>query len=90
MKNAKSLATLLLAGAALVAPLGVGVSSAAAAPATTHTVAAAPAANLPVYRTWYWTWANCDNAGRQGVERGHWDQYQCAEGDVFWHLWTNR
>ncbi|MEU3251284.1 hypothetical protein [Streptomyces sp. NPDC006997] len=83
---------LLAVAAATVSALGVA-APVVAAPATS--VQAAPAqeraaAGLDVYRGRYLGWADCDKAGRQGVERGHWDQYQCAEGRVFWHLWTNR
>ncbi|MFD0315537.1 hypothetical protein [Streptomyces flavalbus] len=85
---------LLALVAASVSALGVAAATpVAAAPVTS--VQAAPvqergAAGLDVYRGRYLGWADCDKAGRQGVERGHWDQYQCAEGRLFWHLWTNR
>ncbi|MEW1720215.1 hypothetical protein [Streptomyces sp. NPDC093109] len=92
MKFRKSL-TALVAAAALAAPLGLGASEAVAgtvAEAAAAPVASAAADNLPVYRDWYWTYGNCVGAGQQGVDRGHWDRYQCASGDVYWHLWTNR
>ncbi|MFF5565681.1 hypothetical protein ACFY7Z_08515 [Streptomyces sp. NPDC012623] len=96
MTYVKSLTT-LLAASAVAASLGLGAYQAVAATgpvtavgAATGRSAADPAADLPVYRDWYWTEGNCQRAGRQGVERGHWDQYQCAAGDVYWHLWTNR
>ncbi|WP_236579983.1 hypothetical protein [Streptomyces sp. HM190] len=84
--------------AAAVTALGLASAApATAASATAHTVAGqvtavdrAGAAALDVYRGRYVTQGGCETAGRQGVERGHWDQYQCAEGRLFRHLWTNR
>ncbi|AEW98823.1 hypothetical protein [Streptantibioticus cattleyicolor] len=43
-----------------------------------------------VLRDKYWTFDGCNSAGQQGIGRGAWDQYQCANGRVFWVLWTNR
>lgn len=80
------LATAMTAPAASADSAGVTARTTSAESATV----ARTAADLPVYRDWYWSYAACDNAGRQGVERGHWGAYQCAEGDMFWHLWTDR
>ncbi|MFD7130917.1 hypothetical protein [Streptomyces sp. NPDC059894] len=43
------------------------------------------------HRGKYFTPAGCQTAGQQGIERGHWDRYQCAQGAFWlWNLWTNR
>lgn len=32
----------------------------------------------------------CRTAGLKGVDRAHWDRYQCAQGFLWlWDLWTN-
>ncbi|MEU1735600.1 hypothetical protein [Streptosporangium sp. NPDC020145] len=43
-----------------------------------------------VYRDWFTSHARCVTAGQGGIDRGHWGHYTCSEGDVFWHLWTDR
>ncbi|MFE6490012.1 hypothetical protein ACFVGN_44770, partial [Streptomyces sp. NPDC057757] len=66
-----------------------------AAPGTTDvqrtvSVSAAPV-GLDVHRGKYVSLGGCQTAGQQGIERGHWDQYQCAQGSFWlWNLWTNR
>ncbi|QYC40234.1 hypothetical protein Nocox_13080 [Nonomuraea coxensis DSM 45129] len=52
-------------------------------------VPAAARADLPVHRGKFWFHSDCVTAGQQGVDRGHWSQYQCAEGWM-WNLWTDR
>ncbi|MER7488792.1 hypothetical protein ABTY20_23370 [Streptomyces sp. NPDC126497] len=72
---------------------GVGAAApAVAAPdAASHQVSAVQAADgLDVHRGKYVTLGGCQTAGQQGIDRGHWDRYQCAEGTFFWNLWTNR
>jgi hypothetical protein len=88
----------LAAGVAAVAGLGFMAPAAHAAPQhhavpTHHTVAARHADDAPpgwIDRGKYWTFDGCNSAGQQGVDRHAWDQYQCANGAVFWNLWTNR
>jgi hypothetical protein len=48
------------------------------------------AADLPVHRGKYWTRSGCMEAGQDGVDRGHWSQFHCSAGPVFWNLWTDR
>ncbi|WP_055525681.1 hypothetical protein [Streptomyces graminilatus] len=47
---------------------------------------------LDVHRDKYLTLGGCQTAGQQGIERGHWDRFQCADGTwpFRWNLWTNR
>ncbi|MEU3556093.1 hypothetical protein [Streptomyces fragilis] len=76
---------------ATITAVALGAASAAPAVAAPRGAAAAPAADgLDVHRGKYVTLGGCQTAGQQGVERGHWDRYQCAEGTFFWNLWTNR
>lgn len=71
-----------------------GTAHQLAAAVTAGTVASqvSPAlpADLPVLRGKYWTRAGCEQAGRDGIDRGHWSQYQCADGTLQWILWTDR
>ncbi|MBT2385944.1 hypothetical protein [Streptomyces sp. ISL-11] len=98
MKN-KRVSLAVVGLAAVVASMtGAGVSQAVEASgvharqsfaaAASH-VAQAPA-DLPVHRGKYWTRGGCMEAGQEGVDRGHWSQFQCANGPVFWNLWTDR
>jgi hypothetical protein len=81
--------TVLLAGT-----LGLGATQAGAAVAgSPQRATAAQAADAPagwVHRGKYWTRGGCLEAGQEGVQRRHWDEFQCANGAVFWNLWTNR
>ncbi|MFI2780640.1 hypothetical protein [Streptomyces sp. ALB3] len=87
-----------LSAYAAITVAGLGLNSAAsavAAPAPApHRVTAAPAADgLDIHREKFMTLNGCQTAGQQGIERGHWDRYQCAEGNAWpwvWNLWTNR
>ncbi|MFH8974986.1 hypothetical protein [Streptomyces sp. NPDC017890] len=88
-----------LSAFAAIAVVGLGSLSAAApavaAPgAASQQVAAVQAADsLDVHRGKYMTLGGCQTAGQQGIDRGHWDRYQCAEGNMWpwtWNLWTNR
>ncbi|GAA2424671.1 hypothetical protein [Streptomyces glaucus] len=85
-----------LSALAALAVVGVGGLSAAAPAvaspgAASQRVAAVQAAEgLDVHRGKYLTLGGCQTAGQQGIDRGHWDRYQCAEGTFFWNLWTNR
>ncbi|MEU3620570.1 hypothetical protein ABZ725_51295 [Streptomyces sp. NPDC006872] len=85
----------LLSAFAAIALTGIGLS--AAAPATAVPAAASSrmtavqaADNLDVHRGKFISLGGCQTAGQQGIERGHWDRYQCAEGTFLWNLWTNR
>ncbi|GAB7110654.1 hypothetical protein JCM4814A_89710 [Streptomyces phaeofaciens JCM 4814] len=84
----------LLSALAAIAVTGLGLSAApaVAAPATasSHVAAVRAADGLDVHRGKYVTLGGCQTAGQQGIERGHWDRYQCADGTFFWNLWTNR
>ncbi|MFI2507318.1 hypothetical protein [Streptomyces sp. NPDC018972] len=86
--------TALSAFAALTAVglggLGAAAPAAAAPGAASHQTAVQAADGLDVHRGKYFTLGGCQTAGQQGVDRGHWDRYQCAEGTFFWNLWTNR
>ncbi|WP_448317288.1 hypothetical protein [Streptomyces sp. CO7] len=76
---------------ATITAVAIGAASAAPAFAAPHGAATAWAADsLDVHRGKYVTLGGCQTAGQQGIERGHWDRYQCAEGTFFWNLWTNR
>ncbi|MFF9021209.1 hypothetical protein [Streptomyces eurythermus] len=87
-----------LSAFAAIAVTGLGLASAApavAVPGTaSHRVAAVQAADsLDIHRGKYMTLGGCQTAGQQGIDRGHWDRYQCAEGNMWpwkWNLWTNR
>ncbi|KQZ17871.1 MULTISPECIES: hypothetical protein [Streptomyces] len=87
-----------LSAFAAMAVVGLGLVSAAPAVAVSgaasHPVAAVQAADgLDIHRGKYMTLGGCQTAGQQGIERGHWDRYQCAEGSAWpwvWNLWTNR
>ncbi|MFD7702429.1 hypothetical protein [Streptomyces caelestis] len=86
--------TALSAFAALAAvglgSLGAAAPAVAAPGAASHRMAVQAADGLDVHRGKYMTLGGCQTAGQQGVDRGHWDRYQCAEGTFFWNLWTNR
>ncbi|MFD2348157.1 hypothetical protein ACFSTC_00285 [Nonomuraea ferruginea] len=59
------------------------------------TMAAAPLAasaaadHLPIHRGKFLFHSDCITAYQQGIDRGHWSRYQCAEGWL-WNLWTDR
>ncbi|MEV5986430.1 hypothetical protein AB0L85_15660 [Streptomyces sp. NPDC052051] len=79
--------------ATAVAGLGLGAAAPAVA-APSHQVAAVQVADsLDIHRGKYMSLGGCQTAGQQGIDRGHWDRYQCAEGNMWpwkWNLWTNR
>lgn len=83
------ISSVLLAGT-----LGLGATHAGAAVSESPQAAtAAQAADAPegwVHRGKYWTHGGCVEAGHDGVQRRHWDEFQCANGPVYWNLWTNR
>ncbi|MER5198649.1 hypothetical protein ACWD3J_37365 [Streptomyces sp. NPDC002755] len=85
-----------LSALAVLAATGLGLSTAAPAvavptAATQQASAVRAADGLDVHRGKYVTLGGCQTAGQQGIERGHWDRYQCAQGSFFlWNLWTNR
>ncbi|MEV3970292.1 hypothetical protein AB0K68_19420 [Streptomyces sp. NPDC050698] len=84
-----------LSALAAIAVVGLGALGAAApAGAAPHQVSAVQAADgLDIHRGKYMTLGGCQTAGQQGIDRGHWDRYQCAEGNMWpwtWNLWTNR
>ncbi|MDH6223103.1 MULTISPECIES: hypothetical protein [Streptomyces] len=80
-----------LAAFMMITATALGTASAAPALAAPDDVAVVRAADgLDVHRGKYVTLGGCQTAGQQGIERGHWDRYQCAEGTFFWNLWTNR
>ncbi|MFI1562914.1 hypothetical protein ACH4ZX_07540 [Streptomyces sp. NPDC020490] len=87
-----------LSAFAAMTVVGLGAVSAApalAAPsAASHQAAAVRAGDgLDIHRGKFMTLGGCQTAGQQGIERGHWDRYQCAEGSLWpwvWNLWTNR
>ncbi|GAA5613552.1 hypothetical protein Spla01_04730 [Streptomyces platensis] len=84
----------LLAALALTGTLGMGTAQASAPPTRTPHQATRPdTAYAPpgwVLRGKYWTRGGCTEAGQEGVQRHHWDEFQCANGPVRWILWTNR
>lgn len=83
----------LLAAIALAGTMGMGTAQASAAPAQTpHQATRADVAAPPgwVLRGKYWTRGGCTEAGQEGVQRHHWDEFQCANGSMRWILWTNR
>ncbi|MBV9022592.1 MAG: hypothetical protein JO362_02020 [Streptomycetaceae bacterium] len=96
----RMLSAAAVTGSALAALTLIGVGAASAAPvlpghsrAAANTGLAAQASPVPndwVLRDKYWTYDGCNSAGLQGVQRGAWDQYQCANGTLQWVLWTNR
>ena len=87
-----------LSAFAVVTVAGLGLGSASPAVAVSASVSHRPTAvqaadGLDVHREKFMTLNGCQTAGQQGVERGHWDRYQCAEGSAWpwvWNLWTNR
>jgi hypothetical protein len=85
----------VLATAALVGTLGLGATQATAVPAEAPQQVAAQenAADAPsgwILRGKYVTRGGCIEAGEDGKRRQAWDDYQCANGQFFWNLWTNR
>ncbi|MFD5476428.1 hypothetical protein [Streptomyces hawaiiensis] len=74
--------------------LGAAAPAVAAPAAASQRVSAVQAADgLDIHRGKYMTLGGCQTAGQQGIDRGHWDRYQCAEGNMWpwkWNLWTNR
>lgn len=84
----------LLAASVLAGTLGAGAAQAAAlsAEAPRRAVAAQSADAPPgwIIRGKYWTRGGCLEAGQDGVQRRHWDEFQCADGILQWVLWTNR
>ena len=84
-----ALAAISVAGLGLV----VAAHAVAVPAAASQRVAAVQAADgLDVHRDKYLTLSGCQTAGQQGIDRGHWDRYQCADGTwpYRWNLWTNR
>ncbi|MER5555160.1 hypothetical protein ABT001_26415 [Streptomyces sp. NPDC002793] len=86
-----------LSAFAAVTVAGLGLAAAVpavAASASAPQVTAVQAADgLNVHREKFMTLNGCQTAGQQGIDRGHWDRYQCAEGNAWpwvWNLWTNR
>ncbi|MCH0540190.1 hypothetical protein I3F58_11535 [Streptomyces sp. MUM 203J] len=86
-----------LSAFAAVTVVGLGLAPAApavAAPgAVSHQVSVQAADGLDIHRGKFMTLGGCQTAGQQGIDRGHWDRYQCAEGSMWpwtWNLWTNR
>ncbi|MFD3613509.1 hypothetical protein ACFWXA_36815 [Streptomyces atroolivaceus] len=77
---------------------GLGLSAvapaiAASAPMSHRVATVQTAESLDVHREKFMTLNGCQTAGQQGIDRGHWDRYQCAEGSAWpwvWNLWTNR
>ncbi|MEU8248870.1 hypothetical protein [Nonomuraea sp. NPDC048916] len=65
------------------------VQAVSAQAVSAQAASAQAAADLPVHRGKFWFHSDCVTAGQQGVDRGHWSQYQCAEGWM-WNLWTDR
>ncbi|MFI5801318.1 hypothetical protein [Streptomyces sp. NPDC051561] len=86
-----ALAALSVAGLGLASVTPAVAAPVAATPqaATVQVAAIQGAEGLDIHRGKYWTLGGCQTAGQQGIDRGHWDQYQCAEGWM-WNLWTNR
>lgn len=89
---------LAVAGIAVAGVLGVGASPAAAASQAdasrvTATAEASglllPAEDLPRLRGKYWSLTACQNAGYDGVARGHWTRWQCTKGTLQWVLWSD-
>jgi hypothetical protein len=83
---------LVVAGLAVVAAtLGTGVCEAAAAGAPAR-AAVSSVAQVPsdVERGTYWTRGGCIEAGQEGIERGLWSRYTCANGPLWWTLYTDR
>lgn len=73
--------------------VALGLAPAATALAAPHHLAVVQAADgLNVHRGKYFSLSGCQTAGQQGIDRGHWDRYQCADGTwpLRWNLWTNR
>jgi hypothetical protein len=84
-------ARIALTAFATITAVALGAASAAPALAAPERAAVVQAGDgLDVHRGKYVTLGGCQTAGAQGIERGHWDRYQCAEGTFFWNLWTNR
>ncbi|TSB17725.1 hypothetical protein OG422_00090 [Streptomyces sp. NBC_01525] len=84
----------LVATIALAGTVVLGTTQASAAPAQAPQQATpANVADAPpgwVLRDKYWTHGGCVEAGQDGVQRHHWDEFQCANGNLQWVLWTNR
>jgi hypothetical protein len=85
----------LLATAALAGTLGLNATQATAVPAEASQQVATQekAADAPpgwVLRDKYWNHGSCQEAGQDGVQRQHWEAFQCANGALQWVLWTNR
>ncbi|QXJ26482.1 hypothetical protein AGRA3207_002690 [Actinomadura graeca] len=82
----------LSVGLATTAPVTAGPAHAEASAARPHIAAVQTTDGLDVHRGKYLTLGACQTAGRQGIERGHWDSFQCADGTWpwRWNLWTNR
>ncbi|WP_328491706.1 hypothetical protein OHS59_02410 [Streptomyces sp. NBC_00414] len=91
----KRFASGLLTAAVLAGTLGLGTTQATALSAETPRQVAAGAQAMAAPPGWilrdkYWTRGGCLEAGQDGVQRRHWDEFQCANGDLKWVLWTNR
>ncbi|MEV6407891.1 MULTISPECIES: hypothetical protein [Streptomyces] len=87
-----------LSALAAIAVVGLGLGAAAPAvavpgAASLQAAVVQAADSLDVHRGKFMTLGGCQTAGQQGIDRGHWDRYQCAEGSLWpwiWNLWTNR
>lgn len=97
----RTLSTIAVAGSALAALAFTGVGAANAASTPTAVPAKAPQQvttqqnpmDAPagwVLRDKYWHHGDCVEAGQDGIQRQHWEQFQCANGTLQWVLWTNR
>ncbi|WP_336207265.1 hypothetical protein [Nonomuraea sp. LPB2021202275-12-8] len=80
MKRMLTIAGILIAAAGV--PQATATASVQAQPM-------AAAVDLPVHRGKFWFHSDCVTAGQEGVDRGHWSHYKCAEGWL-WNLWTDR
>ncbi|MEV0037021.1 hypothetical protein [Streptomyces sp. NPDC050804] len=93
MKRLASFAAALAVTA--VTAMGIGTAQAVAAGsdqltrATASSAAVAAVDGYPNLRGRYVTRGGCLEAGQEGVARGHWTGFQCANGTFFWILWTD-
>ncbi|MGI5195661.1 hypothetical protein ACQEVY_18765 [Streptomyces sp. CA-288835] len=81
----KTLATAALGSALVVGPLMAPAAQAAEKPETASaTVAQKAPAPLTAqgqweYHSWYWTYANCHEAGKDLVNDPRWTDYTCTD-----------
>ena len=104
MRSTRIRRALMTVVAALALTLTPQAAAQAATPTTSPAALAAPAGDpapdceanggsTPCweYRTWYWTYANCESAAHQAMgSDSRYDNYVCSDHGLTVYLWLHR